>query len=139
MYAVRRACAAGLAEGPEVQAALDRISADSLRGHLSFIASDALEGRNTPSRGLDLAAELSPPSSAAPGLKVPSTADTFRPPTFPVDAARDAVTLTLENHGKEASVNIAPSDLGVLRGNATLHLASAPPIYWPPESPYRMK
>ncbi len=42
---------------PEIQAALDRISADSLRGHLSFIASDLLEGRNTPSRGLDLAAE----------------------------------------------------------------------------------
>src|SRR5215210_3480290 len=41
----------------DVRAALDRISADSLRGHLSFIASDQLEGRNTPSRGLDLAAE----------------------------------------------------------------------------------
>ena len=36
---------------------LDHISADSLRGHLSFIASDLLEGRDTPSRGLDLAAE----------------------------------------------------------------------------------
>jgi len=34
-----------------------RISPDSMRGHLSFIASDLLEGRNTPSRGLDLAAE----------------------------------------------------------------------------------
>ncbi|MDX2042244.1 MAG: M28 family peptidase [Acidobacteriota bacterium] len=42
---------------PEVQAALDRISENSLRGHLSFIASDALEGRATPSRGLDIAAE----------------------------------------------------------------------------------
>jgi hypothetical protein len=42
---------------PDVQAALDRISAESLRGHLSFIASDLLEGRNTPSRGLDIAAE----------------------------------------------------------------------------------
>ncbi len=41
----------------EESAALERISADSLRGHLSFIASDALEGRNTPSRGLDIAAE----------------------------------------------------------------------------------
>src|SRR5262245_7247664 len=40
-----------------VRAALDRISPDSLRGHLSFIASDLLEGRNTPSPGLDLAAE----------------------------------------------------------------------------------
>src|SRR6266404_5812201 len=42
---------------PDLRAALDRISPDSLRGHLSFIASDALEGRNTPSRGLDIAAE----------------------------------------------------------------------------------
>src|SRR6266849_997531 len=42
---------------PDVRAALDHVSADSLRGHLSFIASDALEGRNTPSRGLDIAAE----------------------------------------------------------------------------------
>lgn len=42
---------------PDLRAMLDRVSADSLRGHLSFIASDALEGRNTPSRGLDIAAE----------------------------------------------------------------------------------
>lgn len=42
---------------PETQAVLSRISSNSLRGHLSFIASDLLEGRATPSRGLDLAAE----------------------------------------------------------------------------------
>ena len=37
-------------------AALDRISADALRGHVMFLASDLLEGRGTPSRGQDLAA-----------------------------------------------------------------------------------
>ena len=42
---------------PDIRASLDHISADSMRGHLSFMASDALEGRNTPSRGLDIAAE----------------------------------------------------------------------------------
>jgi len=42
---------------PQIQAVLEHVSADSLRGHLSFIASDLLEGRGTPSRGLDLAAE----------------------------------------------------------------------------------
>jgi hypothetical protein len=41
----------------ERKAVLEQISAGSLRGHLSFIASDLLEGRGTPSRGLDLAAE----------------------------------------------------------------------------------
>jgi hypothetical protein len=42
---------------PPMLAIRDAISANSLRGHLSFIASDALEGRETPSRGLDVAAE----------------------------------------------------------------------------------
>ena len=42
---------------PQMQFAMDHISAQSMRGHLSFIASDLLEGRATPSRGLDLAAE----------------------------------------------------------------------------------
>jgi hypothetical protein len=39
------------------QAALNRIREDSLRGHVSFLASDLLEGRATPSRGLDIAGE----------------------------------------------------------------------------------
>src|SRR5919112_668649 len=39
------------------RAALEQVSAEDMRGHLSFIASDALEGRRTPSRGLDIAAE----------------------------------------------------------------------------------
>jgi hypothetical protein len=51
-------CAALFAAGASEQEALDRISAASLRGNLSFLASDALEGRNTPSRGLDIAAEF---------------------------------------------------------------------------------
>ena len=42
---------------PQNQVVLDRISAASLRGHLSFIASDLLEGRGTPSRGQEIAAE----------------------------------------------------------------------------------
>lgn len=53
----RNGAAPKTALSAEWSAALGRISADSLRGHLSFIASDALEGRNTPSRGLDMAAE----------------------------------------------------------------------------------
>jgi hypothetical protein len=41
----------------EIRAVLDRIEPDSLRGHLSFIASDLLHGRDTPSPGLEIAAE----------------------------------------------------------------------------------
>jgi hypothetical protein len=46
-----------LSIAPELQAATGHIRASSLRGDLSFLASDLLEGRDTPSRGLDIAAE----------------------------------------------------------------------------------
>src|ERR1700704_4901834 len=39
------------------RATLDRISPGPMREHLKFIASDELEGRNTPSPGLDRAAD----------------------------------------------------------------------------------
>ena len=42
---------------PDVQAALDGIQASSLRQDLQFIASDELQGRDSPSPGLDRAAE----------------------------------------------------------------------------------
>lgn len=42
----------------ERTAVLNAISEGSLKGNLSFLSSDALEGRATPSRGLDIAAEF---------------------------------------------------------------------------------
>lgn len=48
---------------------LSTISADAMRGHLSFLASDALEGRGTPSRGLDIAAEYIASQFRAAGLE----------------------------------------------------------------------
>jgi Peptidase family M28 len=55
------------------QEALDRISADSLRANLSFIASDELEGRDTPSAGLDRAADYIADRFRRAGLE-PATA-----------------------------------------------------------------
>jgi hypothetical protein len=50
-------CAIALSPGAE-NSGLSHISADSLRSNLSYLASDALEGRGTPSHGLDLAADF---------------------------------------------------------------------------------
>jgi len=47
--------AAGLT--PEMRVVVGHITANSLRGDVSFLASDSLEGRDTPSRGLDIAGE----------------------------------------------------------------------------------
>jgi Peptidase family M28 len=77
-------CAAALAFAasppltPEQQKVAEHISADSMRTDLSYIASDRLEGRDTPSHGLDLAAQyiaeqfrragLEPAGRAGPAL-----------------------------------------------------------------------
>src|SRR5579859_5461497 len=51
------------------KATLDRITAQSLQGHVWFLASDLLEGRDTPSRGLDIAAEYIAAQFRRAGLK----------------------------------------------------------------------
>ncbi|MFI5454709.1 MAG: M28 family peptidase [Isosphaerales bacterium] len=70
---------------PEVRSALDRISADSLRGHLSFLASDLLEGRGTPSRGLDLAAEYIAAQFRRAGLDTIGDDGYFQTADWPID------------------------------------------------------
>jgi hypothetical protein len=61
---------------PEVQSALDGIRAASLRGDLSFIASDQLEGRDSPSQGLDIAAEYIAAQFRRAGLE-PGVGDSY--------------------------------------------------------------
>ena len=53
----------------EVAPVLERISVASMRGNLSFLASDALGGRGTPSPGLDIAAEFIASQFRAAGLE----------------------------------------------------------------------
>ncbi len=52
-----------------VRAAADRIDADQLRRDLAFLASDELEGRNTPSPGFDKAADYIAERLKKAGLK----------------------------------------------------------------------
>src|SRR6516165_7693892 len=59
------AAVAACAQSP----ALDSITPDALKGDLSFLASDALEGRATPSRGQDIAAEFIASRFRAAGLE----------------------------------------------------------------------
>ena len=73
---------------PDVRTALDRISANSLRGHLSFIASDLLEGRDTPSRGLDLAAEYIASQFRRAGLEPAGDDGYFQTANFALSAIR---------------------------------------------------
>ena len=54
---------------PQNRSVISHITADALRGHVTFLASDLLEGRDTPSRGLDIAAEYIAAQFQLMGLK----------------------------------------------------------------------
>src|SRR5262245_3583552 len=89
---------------PEIQAALDRISADSLRGHLSFIASDMLEGRNTPSRGLEIASEYIAAQFRRAGLEPAGDAggeSYFQTSEWSVGPVKDNVVELAVDDGKQ--------------------------------------
>src|SRR6266550_3991064 len=92
---------------PQQRAAMDRISADSLRGHLSFLASDLLEGRNTPSRGLDIAAEYIAAQFRRAGLKPVGDEGYFQTAHF-VDQSLEGAELNVGN------LRIGKNELGIL-------------------------
>lgn len=108
----------------DVRAALGRVSADSLRGHLSFIASDALEGRNTPSRGLDLAAEYIAAQFRRAGLE-PAGDDSYFQTANWLTTDRDMDAFKLEIRSGRETLAIAKSQVS-FSIDAALSLKQSP-------------
>ena len=59
------------------QRGADKITANQLRDYLTFISSDLLEGRDTPSRGLDIAAQFLALNLSRWGFKPAGDAGSF--------------------------------------------------------------
>lgn len=107
--------AAGQQPTPEQRAVMERITAASLRGHLSFIASDALEGRGTPSRGLDLAAEYIASQFRRAGLEPAAGGGYFQ--TVTVAELGAAGARIIRRLGPEAASATVRNVAGILRGS----------------------
>ena len=91
---------------PQQQSAMDHISAQSLRGHLSFIASDLLEGRATPSKGLDLAAEYIASQFRRAGLEPVGDEGYFQTATLiQREPNWDGFQMTFSANGKSISID----------------------------------
>jgi hypothetical protein len=99
---------------PDRLAALDRISSDSLKGHLSFLASDLLEGRDTPSRGLDLAAEYIAAQFRRAGLEPVGDDGYFQTAKWDSVEA-DTASFRFEVSSGGSSLSIGPEDLILMK------------------------
>lgn len=115
---------------PEVQETLDRVSADSLRGRVSFLASDLLEGRATPSPGLDLAAEYIAAQFRGAGLEPAGDDEYFQTAEYTaILPQKKKLALEITIGGKRyrvaaEDIETAPLARGVRLTNAPLVKAS---------------
>jgi len=87
---------------PEMRIVAGHITANALRGDVSFLASDLLEGRDTPSRGLDIAGEYIASNFRRVGLEPAGEDGYFQ-----------TVVLRPEDAASPKSRNVA----GILRGS----------------------
>jgi hypothetical protein len=106
----------------------DHLTANALKADVSFLASDALEGRGTPSRGLDIAGEFVAAQFRRAGLEPAGDDRYFQTATMmSVTANGDGLGLELEAGGRTIKadsaglsvVAVAPLDLS----NAGVFLA----------------
>lgn len=97
----------------ELAKALDGITPEALRGDLSFLASDALAGRDTPSPGLDVAAEFIASRFRAIGLEAPVNGSYFQV----ADLTESAKKASVHEHYKLRTGPIVGRNvIGILRG-----------------------
>ncbi len=98
----------------EIREALGLISADSLRGHLSFIASDLLEGRSTPSPGLDIAAEYIAAQFRRAGLEPVGDDGYFQTANWQtIERNLNGFTLTLQHEKQTVAVAASQVSLAI--------------------------
>jgi hypothetical protein len=99
-----------------VRATLDRISASSMRGNLSFLASDLLQGRSTPSPGLDLAAEYIAAQFRRAGLEPAGDNGYFQTAKFATfEADKPGATIEIESDGKHLTADPRKTTIRITR------------------------
>ena len=101
----------------------ERLTANGLKADVSFLASDALEGRATPSRGLDIAAEYIAAEFRRAGLEPAGDDGYFQTATLAgVTPNAEGLEFTLEAGGRTVR---AGSGSMIARADAALDLSHA--------------
>ncbi|GIW87827.1 MAG: peptidase M28 [Isosphaeraceae bacterium] len=119
---------------PAWDAALATIEPGSLKAHVSFLASDALEGRDTPSRGLDIAAEYIAAQFRAAGLEPAGDDGYFQTARWTIieaDPASYAASIAIGNR----TLPLAIDQVSLLGASGPLNLDAIPLVRLTDASP----
>src|SRR5689334_10159914 len=123
IWAALVVCSA-VAQTPGASDIAARLTANNLKADVSFLASDALEGRGTPSRGLDIAAEFIASEFLAAGLEPAGDDGYFQTAPFVrVTPEQEGRALTLEVGGQ--AIEIEKAKLAVADAADALNLENA--------------
>src|SRR5581483_11578737 len=116
---------AGMAQTPSLFDQIkQRLTANALRADVSFLASDALEGRGTPSKGLDIAAEFVASQFRRAGLETAGDDGYFQTALYNQMAPNaEGMSFTLEIGGR--SLEVAKTAMSV-QENAAIDLSKTP-------------
>lgn len=115
------------AQGPRTEGNM----AAALRGHVSFLASDLLEGRDTPSRGLDIAADYIASAFRSAPLESPVGPDYCQAADFvQVSDRGDTFQFSLSGAGEPARA-VAPERISVSSYQGA-HVMGEPVYKWAP-------
>jgi hypothetical protein len=109
----------------DVKTALNSIHASELKGDLSFLASDLLQGRYTPSPGLEIAAEFIASKFRAIGLQPGGTSAYFQLADM-VDRKMPTVAAPLTAHAGNQPLTVEPDKIQVTKVSTAAHILDAP-------------
>ncbi len=123
---------------PKVQQALQTIRPANLKGDLSFLASDALQGRYTPSPGLDVAAEFIASQFREAGLEPGGDQDYFQIANM-VDRHMPAAQSNMTLQDGSQSTTVPAQFITIADTNAATKIERAPVLVLKAKDPDTLK
>ncbi|MBV9222695.1 MAG: M28 family peptidase [Acidobacteriaceae bacterium] len=123
---------------PPTRSILNTITAANLKGDLSFLSSDALQGRYTPSPGLDVAAEFIASQFRAAGLEPGGDQDYFQTAHM-IDRQMPKASSEMIAQDGSQSFTIAPQSIVVFNANEAAQIQRCPVLVFKAKDPDLLK
>jgi Peptidase family M28 len=122
----------------KTRSALSAITAANLKGDLSFLSSDALEGRYTPSSGLDVAAEFIASQFRAAGLEPGGDQDYFQTAQM-TDRQMPKVSSEMAAQDGSQSFTVPAQSITVFSANEAVQVQRCPVLVFKAKDPDALK